>query len=337
MVLARQFFRPFLLVALRLLALLCVFAAAAFAQDLGNIAGEVRMQDGSFPPQHYQVSLEGRGAIINSTYCDDEGRFGFYELLPNPYYVVIQADGLQPVRLLTVVNPRVAPTNVVHVVLRPIEKHLMPSLAGDSQDMVDVSELLKKYPPEVKKEYEAGRKAEERENNTEAIKRYEEVVRLAPDFYQAHNNLGGLYIQTGNLKVAEEQLRRALELKPDSAQANFNLGNVLYLTGRNAEATQVLETGLRRDPSSAMGRYFLGSVLTRLGDYSAAETQLKSAQQLDVRMPQIPLALAALYLMSKRESEALKIFEDFLRQFPNDPRVPKVRAAVAKLSKQASP
>jgi len=128
-----------------------------------------------------------------------------------------------------------------------------------------------------------------------------------------------------------------LELNANSVQAYFNLGNVLYLTRRNEEARQTLEAGLRFAPSSALGRYLYGSVLARLGELQPAEQELKTARELDPKMPQVPLALATLYLQAGRQSEAVAVFESFLKQFPKDPLVPKVRDALARLKQPAKP
>jgi len=68
-------------------------------QDLGNISGQIRLPGGGFPSERILVTLQGRGAIINSSYCDNEGRFGFSGLVANPYYVVIETEGYQPVGL----------------------------------------------------------------------------------------------------------------------------------------------------------------------------------------------------------------------------------------------
>jgi predicted Zn-dependent protease len=128
-----------------------------------------------------------------------------------------------------------------------------------------------------------------------------------------------------------------LELNVNSAQAYINLGNVLYLTHRDKEAKQALEAGLHLFPASAMGHCLNGSVLARLGESKAAEEQLKTARELDPKMPQVPITLATLYLQTGREHEAAVMFESFLRQFPNDPMVPKVRAALAKMSQSSTP
>jgi len=89
--------------------------------------------------------------------------------------------------------------------------------------------------------------------------------------------------EKGDLQAAEREFRQVIAEDPNSTQAYFNLGNVLFLTNRNGEAKQTLEAGLRLSPSNALGHYLSGSVLTRLGDFKAAEEQLKTARVLNPR------------------------------------------------------
>src|SRR5260370_1632592 len=204
-------------------------------------------------------------------------------------------------------------------------------------DIVDVAELKKRFPPGVIKEFEAGRKAEQRGEMDAAVRLYEAALPEAPDFYPALNNLGGRHLQKGDAKAAEAEFRRVIELNQNGAQAYFNLGNVLYMTQRNEEAKQTLEAGLRLSPSSAMGHYLNGSVLARLGDFKAAEEQLKTAGELDPKMPQVPITLATLYLQTGKEHEAAAMFESFLKPFSKDPMAPKVRLALNKVVHAAPP
>jgi Flp pilus assembly protein TadD len=327
---------------LRLAVLLLLCGGALRAQEQqGNIAGQIRLVDGGFPSERIRVTLEGRGLVVDVTYGDSEGRFGFNNLLPNAYWVVIETEGYQPVRLQAVVNPATMQTNIVHVVLRrkPDEKPRgsPDGPPGTNADIVDVAELKKKFPPGVIKEFEGGKKAEQRGKMDAAVRLYEAALQEAPDFYPALNNLGIRHLQKGDVKAAEAEFRRVIELNQNGSQGYFNLGNVLYMTQRNEEAKRTLEAGLRLSPSNALGHYLNGLVLARLGDFNAAEEQLKTARALNPRMPQVTISLATLYLQSGREPEAAAMFEAFLKEFPKDPLVPKVRAALSKIAQSSSP
>jgi len=327
---------------LRLAVLLLLSAGVLQAQEQqGNISGQIRLVDGTFPAERIRVTLEGRGSVVDVTYGDSEGRFGFNNLLPNAYWVVIETEGYQPVRLQVVVNPGTMQTNMVHVVLRhkPEEKpHAAPDgPSGTNPDIVDVAELKKKFPPGVIKEFEAGKKAEQRGEMGAAVRRYEAALHEAPDFYPAINSLGIRHLQKGEVKAAEAEFRRVIELNQNGAHAYFNLGNVLYMTQRNEEAKQALDAGLRLAPTSAMGHYLNGSVLVRLGDLKSAEEQLKTARKLDPKMPQALISLATLYLQTGRDPGAVAMFELFLKEFPRDPAVPRVRAALLKIGQSSSP
>jgi Flp pilus assembly protein TadD len=308
-------------------------------QQTGNITGQIRLQDGTFPTERLQVNLEAHGSVAGVTYCDYEGHFAFGDLGANLYNIVIEYEGYQPVRLQVNVNPAITQVNMVHVVLRPKpeSRDAPDGLAGTNPDIVDVAELKKKFPPGVIKEYEAGKKAEQHGDLETATTHYLAAIREAPDFYPAHNNLGVRHLRKGELKAAEFEFRRAIELNANGAQAYFNLGNVLYITKQHEEAKQMLEAGLRLAPTSAMGHYLDGSVLARLGESKAAEEQLKAARELDPKMPQVPITLATLYLQTGREQEAAKMFQAFLKEFPRDPMVPKVRAALAKMAQPTTP
>jgi Flp pilus assembly protein TadD len=327
---------------LGLAAVLLVCGGALQAQEPeGNIAGQIRLVDGSFPNGRLAVTLEVHRSVADVSYCDSEGRFAFNHLLPNAYEVVVEAEGYQPFRLTVVVNPITMPTNIVHVVLRAKADEKTRGApdgpAGTNPDIVDVAELKKRFPPGVIKEFEAGKKAEQHGDLETATTHYLAAIHEAPDFYPAHNNLGVRHLLKGELKAAEFEFRRVIELNSNGAQAYFNLGNVLYMTKRNEEARQTLEAGLRLSPSSAMGHYLNGSVRVRLGDYKAAEEQFKAARTLDPRMPQVTISLATLYLQSGREPEAAAMFEAFLKEFPKDPMAPKVRAALSKMAQSSSP
>ncbi len=63
-------------------------------------------------------------------------------------------------------------------------------------------------------------------NGSMAIPLYEKAVRLAPDFYDAWNNMAALYGQDGNYEKSFECYRKAHECAPDKAQPLYGLALV---------------------------------------------------------------------------------------------------------------
>src|SRR5260370_2351610 len=198
---------------LRLAVVLLLSARLLEAQEQqGNIAGKVGLVDGGFPNERLRVTLEARGGVADVTYSDSEGRFGFNYLLPNAYWVVIETEGYQSVRLQVVVNPSTMQTNLARVVLRPkpddTSRGAPDGVAGTNPDIVDVAELKRKLPPRLIKESAARKNTEHHGDLESATTHYLAAIRGAPDFYPAHNNLGVRHLRKGELKAAEFEFRR---------------------------------------------------------------------------------------------------------------------------------
>ncbi|MBI3662086.1 MAG: tetratricopeptide repeat protein [Acidobacteria bacterium] len=317
--------------------LLFLSCTAVHAQDTGNLVGQIRLRNGSFPAERILITLQTRGATLNSMYTDNEGRFGFYNLLPNPYHVVVEDENYEPFHQVVIINPTVLQTTQIHVVLVPREKPKPESppaaASGGNPHLVNLAEYGKKFPREAIKEFEAGVKADESGQSEKAIAHYQEALRLAPAFYPAHNNLGIRYLSKGDFAAAENEFREVIRLNQEDAQAYFNLGTVYHLTKRYADASQTLQEGLKREPNSAPGYYLLGSVLSRAGDFPAAERHLKTARDLDPKMSRVGIELANLYLRSERPQEAIREFENFVQLYPKDPLLPRVKETLKKLKR----
>jgi len=76
-----------------------------------------------------------------------------------------------------------------------------------------------------------------------------QAIAQAPDFAEAHNNLGNLLQMTGALEEAVAAIALAVGLRPAYAEAFRNLGSALRRLGRLDEAVTALRTALEIDPA----------------------------------------------------------------------------------------
>ena len=317
---------------------LIVVAHPASSQEVtGNIIGHVNVTRGGAPPERVLVSLELRGATINSVYTDGQGTFGFYGLLPNPYTIVINDEHYQPVQQQVVVDASMmTPTVVAVVVLIPNAKPAPAARpAGSNPDITDVREYTARFPKRAVSEFEKGVKADSSGNKEEAIRHYQKSVKIAPDFYQAHNNLGADYLNKSDFRDARTEFAAVIRLNQSDVDAYFNLSNVCMLTEDLASAQEYLNEGLRRQPDSPLGQFLLGSLNLRLGKFDSAEAALKRAIQLNPAMPQARLQLVNALMREKKMTDAAGVLHDFLAAFPDSQYTPQAKSLLQKL--QTSP
>ena len=311
------------------------------AQILGKIIGEIRLESGEFPRHQILVQLFLRGAAVDSVYSDTQGAFGFSNLNANGYRIVVNDDGFYPADEPAVVNPSSSPITTVHIVLRPREggqKDPMGNRAsGSNPYLVAPADYNKVLPKKAQKEFKRALEAERKGRIEDSIEAYRDVVKIVPDFYPAHNNLGSLYLARSDFKSAEEQFREAIRLDRNEAQAYFNLGNAMILTGRYADAESVVSAGLQRRPDSAFGDFLWGSLLSRAGKYEEAEKTLREALRLDISLWQVHLQLVNLYLQQGRHKEAIAQLQTFLQLFPTQSAAPKAAELLHRLQIEIAP
>jgi tetratricopeptide (TPR) repeat protein len=303
--------------------------------QLGRIIGSVRITRGDFPPHPVLVSLDMRGSPVQSIYCDDQGRFGFYSLVANEYHVTIEDDDYEPVTQTTSVNPDSAQTNFVQFTLVPrnnAKKDPSPGRAeGSNPFLIDTTDYNRKFPKKTLKEFDKGIDADHQGKMDEAIEHYEKALSYSPDYYPAHNNLGSAYLARQNFEAAQAQFEAALKSNQNDVEAYFNLANVLLLTQHYPAAEGELKEGLQRRPDSAFGHFLQGLLYSHTARPELAEKSLQSALQLDPRMSQAYLQLVNLYLQQKRTPEAIGQLEAYVKAFPDSAYSQKARETLKRL------
>lgn len=110
---------------------------------------------------------------------------------------------------------------------------------------------------------------------------WREALRCAPQFADAHNNLGNLLHQQRRLAEAETAYRSAVAVDPDHQEAHYNLGNLLREQQRVDEAELAYRCVIRINPGHVRAHNNLGSLLKAQSRFGEAESAYRCAIRID--------------------------------------------------------
>jgi tetratricopeptide (TPR) repeat protein len=98
---------------------------------------------------------------------------------------------------------------------------------------------------------------------------------------KAHFNLGTIYVQQGEIDLAESHLKNAISLKPDFAEAIANMGILYDGTRRYSEAVIQLEKAVSLDPQNAIYHYNLGLAYAKSDRLEEAKEEFQQSLNIE--------------------------------------------------------
>lgn len=128
-------------------------------------------------------------------------------------------------------------------------------------------------------------------HDTEAL--WQRALDVSPTSASAHNNLGILLAQRGDLDQGLAHLEQSVKLDPRSVDRQTTLGSLLFAVGRTDEARERMDAALARVPDLAIGYHTLGSQLLSQGQFPEARVYLEKALALAADDAQIHNELGA--------------------------------------------
>ena len=149
----------------------------------------------------------------------------------------------------------------------------------------------------------------------EAMQRYLDAIRLAPNPARAHLNLGNVLLLKGDLQGALNAFTTALKHKPDYAGAYYNIGNALLGNKQLDEAVTNYRRALEIQPDYAEVHCVLGIALRERGHIDGAISCFRRAIEIDHDLAEARYNLSSLLLSLGQYAEAWPEYE--ARYHPN--------------------
>lgn len=118
---------------------------------------------------------------------------------------------------------------------------------------------------------------------------------------------------------AVEAYEHAVAAAPEWAEAHINLGTALFQLERWSDSEEAFSSAARLDPSSALAHFNLGCVRDRQGRLDAAILEFHAAIQHSPQMADAHLNLALAYEKAGQPAEGLQHYGLYLRYEPQGP------------------
>jgi protein O-mannosyl-transferase len=155
----------------------------------------------------------------------------------------------------------------------------------------------------------------------EAIRQYQEVICLKPDYAEAYNNLGTAFGNQGQIDEAIRQFQEAIRLKPDDAAAHFNLATVFGMKGQTDEAIRQYQEVIRLKPDYAELAELhnnLGTAFGMKGQTDEAIRQFQEAIRLDPDNVKAHNNLAIALRIQGQNDETIRRYQEAVRLKPDN-------------------
>jgi Flp pilus assembly protein TadD len=181
-----------------------------------------------------------------------------------------------------------------------VEKGLLAALRDDYRGVrIEAARSLAHYPRE---RFDS----EDRRALASASGELEASLKVRPDNWVFHYNLGNYYVERGQPREALEAFRTASLLDSSQLMPLVNASMIHARLGNNTEAERKLRKALEIDSDNPQANFNLGLLLAEQGDRTGAERCLRLALKSDPELAEAAFNLGVL-VSQDRPEEAVRL------------------------------
>jgi Flp pilus assembly protein TadD len=312
-----RLFRPLLLSSLILI------GTYAWA---GHITGQVRFDSGQ-PVDNVVVRLRSDMiAYQTETQTDRQGRFTFDGLPPTTFHLTIEFPGYHPYNGF--VDISMSKMSYEGITLQKDRSKDAKEVPPEGPQAT-VDARVAQIPSEAKDEFQQGQKRSAASDPIGAVAHFKKAIELFANYAEAFQLLGGVYLQQGNLALAEQAFSKAVAIENRLANAQLALGLTRNLMGRTREAEPPLLKAVELDPKNPDAHFELAKNQFALRKFPDAQVHAEKSLELKPQNPPVYVVLGYSLLRQKKVAEAEEAFRHFLKLDPASPMAQDVKQVEA--------
>jgi tetratricopeptide (TPR) repeat protein len=296
--------------------IMLALTAAAYAQSWkgeGRIQGIVTDDKGN-PLEGVKVKLFSiRASAGLETVTDKDGRWNVPYVRGGGWNIDFEKFGYAPKKISTQIQE--SGQN------KPIETTLT------KVEGLIISE-------ELKAQLKEGNALYNEKKYEEAIAVYENLVKANPDAYIIYLNIGNCWFELEQYDKAEENYKKVLEKDPQNAEAMLLIGNCYANRGEQDKALEWYNKIEFEKITDQMVLFNIGSSFYKQSKFEEAIKYYKRAIELKNNFLDAIYQLGLAYVALQNNSEALKVFEGYLKYDADSAKAAQVRQFIEFLKKK---
>jgi tetratricopeptide (TPR) repeat protein len=150
--------------------------------------------------------------------------------------------------------------------------------------------------------------------NEKAVANYEKALQLSPELSELHAPLGILYLQKGEIALAENYLTKATNANgANDPETQYFKGLLYYKQNKNQEALAAFSSAVKAKPDYAEAYYYQGETYDRLDKDKEAINAYKAAVQINPRFTEAWFDLGVAYYNRNRYEDAITAYKESLK------------------------
>lgn len=300
------------------------------------------MPSGTQPNNPVRVKLTFNGRQMYETFSDLSGRFSFPGLTRGMYQLTAEGDGMtfETTTVYAEVSAfGAAPQSFTQdIQLRPIRPK------ATTQPGV-VNAFTQAVPEAARQALALGVKLAEEGKIEPAIENMRKAIKIFPDYFDAHLQLGNAFLKVEQFNEAIAELDLARQINPNDERAYQSFGLLLMKQKNFAVAVAVFAEAARLNPSNPMNAVMRATALIHQAATSAddrafllgrAEVAISQAATLsENKLKPDSMTLALFYDLKGEPERAAAELESYLQKNPQLKNSTTIQSEIKRLREKA--
>ena len=241
-----------------LLILFFAGSTSTFAQNANELQGRVTTPSGTQPTNPVRVKLTFNGRPIHETFTDLSGRFSFPGLARGTYQLTAEGDGIN-FETTTVYAEISAFGSAPQSFTQDIQLRAVARKPAAQTGVINA--FTQDVPAAAQQALAAGQKLAQEGKLEPAIENMRKAIKIFPNYFDAHLQLGNTLLKTDQLNEAIAELDLARTINPNDERTYQSFGLLMMKQKNFPVAVAVFAEAARLNPANPMNAVMRATAL----------------------------------------------------------------------------